>query len=59
MTDSKTRGKNIKLFDKIKLQHVQTTFRLHGLEHEWKNGSYNQAVGCHKAMDETDWYLQQ
>lgn len=31
MTESKQKGKNIKLFDKIKLQHVQTTFRIHCL----------------------------
>jgi hypothetical protein len=31
MTDSKARGKNIKLFDKIKLQHVQTNYRIHCL----------------------------
>lgn len=51
MSEGKAKGKNIKLFDKIKLQHVQTTYRIHSLEHEWRNGSYNQAVGCHKAMD--------
>ena len=45
------RGKNIKIYDKIKLQHVQSGFRLHGLEHEWKNGSYNQAVSTHKTKD--------
>lgn len=33
MADSKTRGKNVKIFDKIKLQHVQTGFRMHSLEH--------------------------
>ena len=55
MADTKSRGKNIKIFDKIKLQHVQTSFRIHSLEHEWRNGSYNQAIGCHKSKDETDW----
>ena len=55
MQESRHRGKNIKIYDKIKLQHVQSGLRLHGLEQEWKNGSYNQAVAAHKARDETDW----
>lgn len=56
MQESKHRGKNIKIYDKIKLQHIQSGFHLHALEQEWKSGSYNQAVGCHKTRDETDWY---
>lgn len=51
----KARGKNIKIYDKIKIKHSATDFRLHAQEREFKNGSFNQAVGCHKSIDETDW----
>ena len=58
MQEGRHRGKNIKIYDKIKLEHLQTGYRLHSLEEEVKNGSMNQAVSCHKSKDETDWYFE-
>jgi hypothetical protein len=50
------RGSNIKCYDKIKLMHNLTSYRLHPIDFECKSGTYNQAVSCHKSRDDTDWY---
>lgn len=49
-------GKNIKCHDKIKLTHVATNNRIHANNFECKGGSFNTAVTCHKARDDSDWY---
>jgi GTP cyclohydrolase II len=51
----KNRGKNIKLFDKIKLEHNQTKTMLHTLNKQLKNPPKNMGIGCHKLKDQTDW----
>jgi hypothetical protein len=47
----KNRGKNIKLFDKIKIEHYQTKYMLHTLNNQLKNNSSNIGIGCHKFKD--------
>jgi len=51
------RSWNIKCYDKIKITNVFTGQRIHANNFDCRAGSYNQAVGCHKMRDDSDWYF--
>ena len=50
------RGTNIKCYDKVKLTNLKTGHLLHACNFDWGSGSFSQAVTCHKAPDDSDWY---
>lgn len=45
------KGWNIKCFDKIKLTHIATNYRIHANTFGYKSGSYNYAVSAQKMRD--------
>jgi len=45
------KGWNIKCYDKIKLTHVSSGYRLHSNTFGLKSGSYNIAVSCQNMRD--------
>lgn len=49
-------GRNIKCYDKIKIVHQSTGWRLHANNKYYRDGSLNEVVSCHKARNDTDWY---
>ena len=47
----RSRGGNVKCFDKIKVTHIPTTYRIHANTFSYKAGSYNTVVSCQKMRD--------
>ena len=50
-------GKNIKCFDKIKIQNLKLKARLHCESKYYREGSLNEIVSCHRGRNDSDWFV--